>query len=555
MAEPKLESNQMSGPSWLSRNWIYTPLFVCILIMLPRLISPQFGLMDDGRALTIAQGIMHGKWDLSWDINAGRVRPFYWLAFVFWYLLVDGHPFWYFLGNLIVFSTTTFLLIRLVVDIGGSKIQALLTGLIFVLSTSLIENVYTLSKAENFQVLLMVSAISLIILAARSAKGNRVWLLLLPVTLLILVSCFTKESTLLLLPISLVWWGIAWLGRLKHVISTPFIEKGSRWLILSSFVSGLVFYFGRTVFLSSSKILGVGYSSGFSFDPGSILNGIIRLGGWLLRDYIWLLPMALIVLMWCLIKRCWPRSGLWWLAIAWMAFWLGMYIPWQFAVEYYLLPFAAGTAVLAGALLVEILDFVKQTDRLWKWMGIVTLSLTALLLLVTQANSFTDASIQLAQDAANTSVLEYLADHAPESSLVVVNIQLANEYIEQMQLMLANFYHRSDLQLTNYQDQDLTHLKTQTHATFFLIAELTNQPKMTVRMGLDEPSLRLWNTGVMPGLSSWQEVFQVSEDPHILTVDFPRLLCSIIHRGNYCSTGAGLVNFKQFHYQWSVYTP
>lgn len=555
MPEEILKLDAKPKASWVSSYWIYIPLLVCILIMLPRLISPQFGLLDDGRALTIAQGLLHGKFDLSWDINAGRVRPFYWLAFAFWYLLVGGHPFWYFLGNLIVFSATTFLLIRLVVDIGGSKIQAFLTGLIFVLSTSLIENVYTLSKAENLQVLLMIGAISLVILAARSAKVSRVWLFVAGAALLLLVACFTKESTLLLLPIALVWWGIAWLGRLKHVPSAPFVEKVSRWLTLCSLVSGLVFYLGRTVFLSSSKILGVGYSSGFSFDPGSILDGLIRLGGWLLRDFIWLMPMAFIVVVWCLIKRRWPRSGLWWLAAVWMAFWLGMYIPWRFAVEYYLLPFAAGTAVLAGGLLVEILDMLKQPGRIWKGLGIATFALTALLLLVSQANSYTDASIQLAQDAANASVLEYVAKNAPANSQVVVNIQLANEYVEQMQLMLANYYHRPDIQLRNYQGEDFSLLKSQSQATYFLLADLVNQPKMTVRMGLDEPSLQLWNASVLPALSSWHEVFQVSENPHILTIDFPRLVCSIINRENYCSAGTGLVNPAQFHYQWSVYTP
>src|SRR4030042_1943422 len=484
MPKSKPEADSKVIPSLISWYWIYTPLLVCILIMLPRLISPQFGLMDDGRALTIAQGIVHGKWDLSWDVVAGRARPIYWGAFAFWYLLANGHPFWYFLGNLFVFSATTFLLIRLVHELSGSKTQAWLTGLIFVLTTSLIENIYTLSKAENFQLLLMISAISLVISSVKSVNRVRIWPFLSAASLLLLIASFTKESHLLLPPISLVWWSVARLGKLKHIPAAAFIGKGNRWLIVCSLLSSLIFYIGRTLFLSSAKILGVGQSSEFYFDRASILNSIVRWGGWILRDYIWLLPMALIVVVWCLIKRRWPHSGLWWLAVVWMAFWLGMYIPWHFAVEYYLLPFAAGTAVLAGVLLVEILDFLGQPGMLWQWVGRLTLTLTALLLLVTQANSYTDATIQLTQDAANTSMLEYIDRNAPPGSLVVVNIQLANEYIEQMQLMLANFYQRSDIKLVNYQGEDLSFLKTQSHATYLLLAELTNQPKMTVRMGL-----------------------------------------------------------------------
>ncbi len=541
--------------SWISRYWIYTPILVCILIMIPRLVSAQFGLMDDGRALTIADGILHGKFDLSWDVVAGRARPVYWAAFAFWYLLVGGHPFWYFLGNLIVFSTTTFLLIYLVNSLGGTQLQAFLTGLVFTLTTSVIEDVYTLSKAENFQVLLMLSTIVLAILAARSVRRLQIWMLLVVGAILLLVASFTKESTLLLLPVAVVWWAVAWFGSRRHNPSAPFVEKFSRYLVFTSLVSGLIFYLGRTWFLSSSKILGVGQSSEFFFDRASIISSLVRWGGWIMRDYIWLLPMALVVVIGCLVMRRWPRSGLWWLAAVWMAFWLGMYIPWHFAVEYYLLPFAVGTAVLSGVLLVEILDFIHQPGRFWKWVGALTLAFTSLLLLFSQANSYTDATVQLTQDAANTHVLEYIATNAPDRSRVMVNIQLANEYIEQMQLMLANYYHRPDLELVIYQGEDLSVMKGQAQMTYFLLAELQNQPKMAVRMGLDEPSLQLWNSAVYPALSTWNEVYQVSENPHILTIDFPRLLCPIIKRGNYCSVGGGLVNYKQLHYQWSVYTP
>jgi hypothetical protein len=93
MANP--QRNRQASPlvTWLSRFWIYLPILIVILIMLPRLASSQFGLMDDGRALSIAQGIVHGKWDLSWDVIAGRFRPIYWGAFAFWYLLAGGQAF------------------------------------------------------------------------------------------------------------------------------------------------------------------------------------------------------------------------------------------------------------------------------------------------------------------------------------------------------------------------------------------------------------------------------------------------------------------------------
>jgi hypothetical protein len=555
MPDIQLRQHARSLESWLSRYWIYLPLLVAVLIMLPRLVSPQFGLMDDGRALTISRGIVHGNWDLSWDVISGRFRPVYWGAFAFWYLLAGGQPFWYLMGNLLVFAASTFLLIRLVITLGGTKLQGFLTGLVFVLTTSVIENIYTLSKAENFQLLLMIGAISLAILAAREKKRQRVMLLISAAGLLLLVACLTKESTLLVLPIAVVWWGVAWIGRRRQSPSPPASEKASRSLAIASLASGVIFYLGRGVFLSSVKILGVGQSSEFFFDPANLLNSLVRWGGWLMRDYLWLLPMLLVVLLAGMVARRLPKQWLWLPALVWMAFWLGMYIPWHFAVEYYLLPFAAGTAVLSGVLLTELLELVRRSSRLWRGLGYTGLALTGLLLLVSQANTFSDAAIQLAQDAANARVLQYVAANAPQGSRVMVNLQIANEYIEQMQLTLANFYQRPDLTLVNYQGEDLSVMQLQAQKTYFLRADLANQPKMTVRMGLDEPSLKIWNASVDQSLSSWQQDFQVSADPQILTVDFPRLLCAVIHRESYCAAGSGLVNFRQLHYQWTVYTP
>jgi len=541
--------------SRFSRYWIYLPILVCVLIMLPRLVSANFGLMDDGRAITLSQGIVQGRWDLSWDVISGRFRPIYWAAFAFWYLLAGGQPTWYFLGNLLVFAASTTLLIRLVITLGGSKRQAFLTGLIFTLSTSVIENIYTLSKAENFQLLLVLAAISLAVLAARQEVRTRIGLLISAAGVALLVACLIKESTLLVLPIAIVWWGLAWVGKRKHLHLAGFAEKVSHHLVVAALVSGVIFYAGRTIFLSSSKILGVGQSSAFFFDPANLLNSLVRWGGWLLRDFIWLLPMLLVALLYCLLARRLPHSPLWWPALVWMAFWLGMYIPWHFAVEYYLLPFAAGAALLSGVLLEELVQLARRSTLLWRGLGYAGLVLSGLLLIVSQANSFTDAAVQLAQDTANARVLQYVAVSASQGSRVVVNLQIANEYIEQMQLTLANFYGRPDLVVVNYQGEDLSQIQAAAPNIYFLRAYLANQPKMTVRMGLDEPSLEIWNAGVDGSLSSWRQVFQVSADPQIITMDFPRLLCPLIPRESYCTAGSRLVNFRQLHYQWTVYTP
>lgn len=219
--------------------------------MLPRLITPQFGLLDDGRGVVIANGMMHGKLDLSLDKRAGRFRPVYWAAFAFWYMLADGHAFWYFLGNLIIFSATTLVLIRLVVELGGSNLQAWASGLIFALSPPVSENVYTLSKAENLQLLLLCTAIWLVVMAVKASRGYKYWLTLVGAFLLIQAACFAKESTLIMIPISLAWWFLACLGRLRHITATTFAKKVARWISMISLLSGGIFLLARSIFLSS----------------------------------------------------------------------------------------------------------------------------------------------------------------------------------------------------------------------------------------------------------------------------------------------------------------
>jgi hypothetical protein len=533
--------------------WLYTPILVCVLIMLPRLISPQFGLMDDGRALVISRGIMQGKLDLGFDIRAGRFRPVYWAAFAFWYLLADGHAFWYFLGNLIVFSATTLVIIRLVVELGGSIVQAWASGMIFALSPPVIENVYTLSKAENLQLFLLCTTIWMVVIAVKAGRGFKYWLALVGAFLLILTACFAKESTLLMIPISVAWWLLAGMGRFRHITAATLAEKVARWIFLISLLSGGIFLLARSIFFSS-KIISVGVGSNISFDINQILSGLVRWGGWLLRDFIWLLPLSLTVLFWCLVKRRSPRSGLWLFAGVWMVAWLGMYIPWYFGAEYYLLPFTAGAAVLSGVLLVEMIEIIRDPGQIWKVIGYFSFGVTGLLFLATQANSVTDASVQLAQDAANTRVMKYIAENAPPGSNVLVNIQLANEYIDQMEFLLNYQYGRTDLQFDKYQGQDLLLLSKKYPAVFVLVADLENQPKMTVRMGFVEDTLNIWNSILLPKLEAWRAAFQVTRAPALLTFDFPRLLCPVINRENFCSPAGGFVSLRNLRYKWTVYT-
>ena len=47
---------------------LYSPVLIAILVMIPRLLSPQFGLFDDGNSIVTAKKIAHGEWSFPVDV-------------------------------------------------------------------------------------------------------------------------------------------------------------------------------------------------------------------------------------------------------------------------------------------------------------------------------------------------------------------------------------------------------------------------------------------------------------------------------------------------------
>lgn len=537
-----------------SRKWlVYWPVALCLLLMLPRLADAQFGFLDDGRAISVAEAMLDGNWDyLDEDYQRGRSRPLYWIAFGLGYAVVGGQPLWFFLGNTLVLAGAAWILIRLVLELGGSDRQAWSSGLFFALSGPIIENFYTLGKGETWQVLFMAAALLLAVVSIRSGRLGRAAAVILG-ALLTLAACLIKETTLALIPISLAWWVLAWLGRRRGLADSGSGEQAAGLYALASLAGGGLFFTWRSVFLTAG-LTGVGYTARFGLETGQIVNGVVRWGGWLLRDDLWLVPLGLAALIACAVLRRWRACGLGWFAGVWMAAWLGLYLPWDFVVGYYLLPFAAGAAVLAGVLFDETWRLLAHPNRAWRAAALAALVVAGVLLLGSLANNAASASVQLAQDSANAAMLRYVAENAPPGSAVIVNIQLPNEYVVEMQLLLTDFYDRPDLDFNYYQQQDFNQMASQYPALYLLVPELENQPRMTVRMGLQEENQQIWNASIPPVTPQyWETAFQVARQPWLLTVDYPRLLCPIIYRQNYCSAEGGLVYLRQFGYQWNVY--
>ena len=101
------------------------PLIIAVFIMLPRLISPQFGLFDDGSMLVEVNRLIEHDWSMVRDIHAGRFRPIYWLYFLFIFAFAGPTPFWFFFGHLVLFLIILIEIRILMQQMGASNWQIL----------------------------------------------------------------------------------------------------------------------------------------------------------------------------------------------------------------------------------------------------------------------------------------------------------------------------------------------------------------------------------------------------------------------------------------------
>jgi len=76
------------------------PAALALLVMLPRLASPQFGLLDDGLTLETGREMI-GRWSgvLALIPETGRFFPAYWLVYSAVFAVVGPRPLAFFVVN------------------------------------------------------------------------------------------------------------------------------------------------------------------------------------------------------------------------------------------------------------------------------------------------------------------------------------------------------------------------------------------------------------------------------------------------------------------------
>jgi hypothetical protein len=527
------------------------PVALALLVMLPRLSSPQFGLLDDGLTLRTGREVI-GRWSSVVHLipETGRFFPAYWLAYAAVFGAVGTRPLAFFAVNVLLFAGLLAILIRLVRLGGGTGLHAAVAAVLFALSGPAVETFYTLSKAEPIQMTWI--GISLLATAASAAQGRwsrRAGLAAVAIAALLFAHA-TKETSVVLVPISLGWLALERWSNQERGASARFAGTYAAVSVVAALAfAGLRWYFAPLGLAEGT------YTRAYSLDVRTVGAALFRISARLLRDFAFLLPLvAGAVLSMAGGRPASRRLVLY--SCVWMGGWLAVYLPWPVTFGYHLLPFAFGAAMLGGAIAGDSWRFRRHHPSVGRraaaWSVLVA---AALLWSATIVNAVADARVQLAVDRANADLVDVLAN-LPSPSRVVVNTTRVNEYVFEMPLHLSEIKSRPDVFVEHIARSEPD--ATAPAGVFVATPEMANQPVPTVRIALDEPGVRHVNATLSAVLEGRGElVYQAGQRRRLLELGVHRLLCRASAHGRvdptYCPTDRGVIYWRTFSYGWQLH--
>ena len=527
-----------------------TPILVAVLLMLPRLADPHFGFFDDPATLRVAQQVSHGDWGAVLETASGRARPLYWLYPAAVYALAGASPFWSFFGNTVLLALVVAGVVALAHQLGADRWEASLAGGLFVLSGPVIENAYTLSKPELQQLVWILLALLLALWAERSRGTRRVAAVGLA-GLAVAAACNTKETAVLLLPISLTWLGLgAALRRFRVAVHARGYLRDPSFLMAC--VLGLVVYVGQSSLYVNPGLLREGYGSGYQIELEKMLQTARAWVDWLNRDFLYLVPLLVLAVL--RVGRLRPRlseAARW---AGWLVLWFALYLPWKFAPEYYLLPFAVGAALL-GALLVSVLrQVVVQEKGGWRAAAAAALVLSGLLFVLTLPNNYTNGRLQLAIDSANAEMLDDVLESAPPNAVVLLNHPEGGEYSVHFPSLVTEQGGRSDLTVAVFRSQDPKAEGWEGKTILVVLPVFENQFYPSVRLGVFAHDAARWNEGARAYLgAAARPAFRATQRFRLFNVDAARLFCPAVPQLGYCAVPNTPFDGRLLEYGWEIY--
>lgn len=530
----------------------FSPVVVAFFVMLPRLLSPQFGLLDDGQTMR-AVGHISDNWTSAFTMahGDGRFLPSYFLFFYLVHALVGLHPFLFFAVNYAVFAATTAGLIGLVRLMGGTPFQAWAAGLFFVVSGPAVESFYTLSKTEPPQLLWVV--ISLLIAAVGVRSRNRLARLagLAATTGALLAADTTKETGIVTVAVAVGWLVVGRLG-LDLARDEPYLAWRRRY-VLASLLAAAGF-FALRAYSGAPSLSQSGYSRLYRLEVVTIWGSLVDALALLSRDLAYLAPMAVLAVV-LRITRPRPQRPLLLDAMVWMCGWLAVYLPWPGVVEYHLLPFAFGAAAFCGVVAGEAIQALRD-ERKRGVRATVAVCMGAFLVLfpLSMANVATNGAIQLAVDAANYQLVRFISA-LPTGSVVSVNMQSPNEYVYEIGLHVRQTEGRPDI-VVDYFETASGASRAGAAGGYVATLVMKNQMMPGVRIAMNEGGAGDLGQTLARALGDGREpVVRIRQLVQLMMVNLHQPVCALLGAEErlYCRWPAPFVDTREFSYGWNVY--
>lgn len=527
------------------------PLLLAVLIMIPRLTSAQFGLLDDGYIMNEVKAILDGDLNILLGHEAGRFRPVYWLYFTLIYAIAGPNPFWFYIGHLIILLILIVEIQTLMKHQGVNHVHILLTTLVFIFSIPIIENFYTLSKGEPLQLVFILA--SILCLEKQKAKINHrmSWVLRALTIITLIIAFWTKETAYIMLPLSALWAAYALIQRNR--IS---IEERKAYLhylgaiLIAAVVNVLIF----TV-LNVSLASGDSYTSQYELDVISILTRAPRWMTLYVHYFSFLLPLAIMVVIIFLNKenenKQLTHNLVFW--GSWILAWSIGLMPWQFAESYYLLPFSVGVSILIALLIPHIWDGINShrplIHRLMTTMAVICL----VLLLASLTHYRTHARVQLTFDRMNDQMINTIRNLLPDDGDLIMGVNTYNEYVQNTGHFLIDQDGMTNITFDFVSLEVLLVLETRSEA-ILLLPYIEHQPTLLLRAGVEEEFTMAWVDEIQQTLEGRLEpVDQLRAGFQINNINLPVIACPILGRRGFCEHPDPFLDTRLFSYGWDIY--
>lgn len=545
------------------KDWVFVSLicFVSIIFMIPRLLSAQFGLLDDGVLLLNAKASLTDP-SLLWSQfqMTGRFVPVAsFLRALFFYIAGFSPLRWYLLSLLELLIIV--LLIYLIARANkASRLQILFSVLIFIASPSSIENFYTLGKSEIPLLIFISSAIVLSTRYSSSLKSLSKAINIIFTFIMLLLGFCAKETANILPFVFLLWVIISYFAYKKSGEDRENIKRNLI-LLICSLISCAVYWALRNWFGITNLFSGT-YTEGYQvFNFNKIITNFSILIGWIIRDFPYLIPVVLSVL---LIKPL-RQSRILSLLLKWGVWcvaWAGVNLPWNY-VSYYFLPFLFGTALISGftfgkvieLLWVELKTGINQTARIrWSnskrfiFYGLLgSVIITSLLIVPPVLNTYAYAAEQLTFDRANDRFIRRVIK-LPQGSVLYIDLPEKVEYFSEIKLLVGQIYNRKDLIVKPYQPFITTdnNIKTYIASPIYL-----NQVLPRVR-AMNGPDIATWRACIDKELFNSHTIFATRINIPIIDIGLHRILFHSTWNDLIGFSDRKIIENKEMTYGWDI---